>query len=205
MYIYCITNTINNKQYVGLTTRDLDESKNYYGSGIYINRSIKKYGKENFNKEILEICDTDSQLKKREMFWITELSTKSPNGYNLTDGGDGVLNPTQEIIDKRNEKLKLLVGEKNSHYGMKHSDSSKQQISMSLMGKSKSKQMKNRLSKTLTGRKLSKETKEKMSMSRNNRTPEQLLKQYKKWYITRFSKSPTTEQLAEKLKYYKER
>ena len=46
MYIYCITNTINSKKYVGLTIHPISESSGYYGSGRYITRVIKKYGKE---------------------------------------------------------------------------------------------------------------------------------------------------------------
>ena len=64
MYIYCITNIISNKQYVGLTTRAIDESKNYYGSGVYIMRAIKKHGKHNFKKE-KDIADTILYIRKQ--------------------------------------------------------------------------------------------------------------------------------------------
>jgi len=134
MYIYCITNSINGKQYVGLTTRNIEESKSYYGSGVYINRSIKKYGKKNFKKEILELCNNDKQLKKQEIHWIQKLNTKAPNGYNLTDGGDGVLNPTEEVRTKISEKLKLLVGEKHPHWGMTRTDETKLKMRNAQLG-----------------------------------------------------------------------
>lgn len=52
MYIYCITNNLNGKQYIGKCVRDVAKSKNYYGSGIHITSSIKMHGKENFTKDI---------------------------------------------------------------------------------------------------------------------------------------------------------
>ena len=79
MIIYKTTNLINNKIYIGKTTR---KSLLYYGSGIVLNQSIKKYGKENFKREIIEQCDTFEQLNERERFWILELKSYDPNiGY----------------------------------------------------------------------------------------------------------------------------
>ena len=49
MYIYKITNNINGKEYIGYKTKTVNESKNYYGSGIIIKHAIKKYGKDNFS------------------------------------------------------------------------------------------------------------------------------------------------------------
>ena len=166
MYIYCITNSINGKQYVGLTTRNIEESKSYYGSGVYINRSIKKYGKKNFKKEILELCNNDKQLKKQEIHWIQKLNTKAPNGYNLTDGGDGVLNPTEEVRTKISEKLKLLVGEKHPHWGMTRTDETKLKMRNAQLGIPVSLEAKKKISEKLSGRKLSKAICKKMSESK---------------------------------------
>lgn len=58
LYVYKITNTLNNKMYVGRhTATSLNNA--YYGSGIAIKKAIKKYGKEFFTKDILCVCDTE--------------------------------------------------------------------------------------------------------------------------------------------------
>jgi len=102
MYIYKTTNLITNKIYVGQTIFD---NKNYFGSGVYLNNSIKKHGKKNFKKEILEYCKKD-KLNEREIFWISELDATNPKvGYNLNKGGggDGYTN-----IKKFSKKIKYL-------------------------------------------------------------------------------------------------
>ena len=52
-YVYKITNKTNNKIYVGQHKADhFDES--YFGGGVIITSAVNKYGKENFDREILE-------------------------------------------------------------------------------------------------------------------------------------------------------
>ena len=74
MNIYKITNLVNGKIYIGKDTKD---RKDYYGSGIVIKQAIKKYGKENFKKEILEKCSEYETLNEKEKYWI--------NFYKSTD------------------------------------------------------------------------------------------------------------------------
>lgn len=85
MVIYKTTNTLNGKTYIG---QDSNNNPNYYGSGLKIKRAIKKYGKENFKKEILEECDNITQLNSREIYWIAKLNTTDrKTGYNISIGG----------------------------------------------------------------------------------------------------------------------
>ena len=104
MYIYKTTNLINNKIYIGLSTKLVEASESYYGSGKAILAAINKHGKENFKKEILErdIEDRD-YLCEREIFYIAKYnSTGRHVGYNQTHGGDGAFGVifTQERRDK---------------------------------------------------------------------------------------------------------
>jgi hypothetical protein len=87
MEIYKITNLINNKIYIG---KDTTSDQNYFGSGLLINRAFKKYGKENFNKEVIDITDDCDELSKKEIYWISQYnSTDKKIGYNIAPGGDG--------------------------------------------------------------------------------------------------------------------
>lgn len=98
MLVYCATNIINNKKYVGFTTKTLEQRKNKHYSVAfnkieentnYFKQSIKKYGKDNFNQEIIQEYDTYEEALEGEIFQIKELNTLAPNGYNLTTGGFG--------------------------------------------------------------------------------------------------------------------
>ena len=91
--IYCITNEVNGKRYVGQTTRTIDlrwtQHRLLQGKCRALESAIKKYGAESFS--ILEIAAADSQnaLDALEVDWIERLSTVSPSGYNLSSGGAG--------------------------------------------------------------------------------------------------------------------
>lgn len=109
MIIYKTTNLINKKFYIG---KDTKNNPKYFGSGKKLKLAIKKYGIENFIKEIVEICDNLEQLNEREKFWIKELNAIN-EGYNISLGGDGgdtiSNNPNKEKISKiHSEKMKLL-------------------------------------------------------------------------------------------------
>ena len=87
MHIYITENKVNGKKYIGMSSRD-DET--YYGSGALIKSAIKKYGKENFTKTVLEQCETFTQMCEAEARWIEEMdAVESPDFYNLNTGGLG--------------------------------------------------------------------------------------------------------------------
>lgn len=69
--IYKTTNLVNGKIYIGLDTKLKDT---YLGSGLYIGRAIKKYGRENFKREIIDQADNYEDLQNKEIFWIKKFN-----------------------------------------------------------------------------------------------------------------------------------
>lgn len=110
-YIYCITNIINNKRYVGKTLFTIQERFQEHCKDSRKERcekrplydAMNKYGVENFIVEELEYVKDENILSEREVYWIKELETYGSKGYNATKGGDGTqLYDYQEIIELYN-------------------------------------------------------------------------------------------------------
>lgn len=104
--IYRLTNTVNNKKYIGLTVqfkRRMASHKNSKHLKTYLSHAIKKYGWDNFKQEILIDNVPEEDLSSLEISYI-ELhdSTNPKKGYNLTKGGEGVTGwiPTNETKKK---------------------------------------------------------------------------------------------------------
>jgi group I intron endonuclease len=90
MYIYKITNLINNKVYIGQCSKPWIDSLDYYGSGCLIKKAIIRHKKENFTKELLEECSSKKELDISEKYWILHYKEKlNAILYNITDGGTG--------------------------------------------------------------------------------------------------------------------
>lgn len=130
-YIYEIKNTLDNKIYIGChETEDLEDG--YMGSGLMLLAAMKKYGKENFQKTILEFCETKQKMFEKEKELVTEEFVNRLDTYNLNIGGHG-----------------------GSISGRKHSEETKQRISESM--KSKSKEWRDHITKSITGKKRTQE------------------------------------------------
>lgn len=99
MNIYKITNTVNGKIYVGQTTKKIQSrwrehiknSQKYPKNKRPLYASIKKYGYEKFTVELIDTAKDKNELDHKEKHWILTLNTLRPNGYNLTNGGEGTL------------------------------------------------------------------------------------------------------------------
>lgn len=92
--IYKTTNKINGKYYIGAhETENINDG--YLGSGKYLKRAIKKYGKENFEKIILKECSSQEDMFQSEIDEIN-LHKNNPLCYNLKDGGIGGWNYINE-------------------------------------------------------------------------------------------------------------
>ena len=177
--IYLRTNLVNGKQYVGQTNdfkrREIEWKclKANYSSGI-IDRARKKYGLENWKVEILRECETQDELNKWEIYYIKELSTKKPNGYNLTDGGFG--NSGHIVSEETKKKVSIALkgkytGEKAFAYGVKRTEEQKQHLREIHLGKKHSEETKKKISEAHKGKRMSDEAKKKISETNKGREP----------------------------------
>lgn len=148
-YVYLTTNLINGKQYIGQHYGEINDG--YLGSGSILKKAIEKHGKENFKKEILEICKDYEAMNVAERKWIAEYdAVKDEHFYNIAGGGFNS-NPCAGMSEKaqleRKRKLSEAVkGEKNyfydkhfcgeNHplYGKHHSEESKQKMREKKLG-----------------------------------------------------------------------
>ena len=88
--IYKIINKLNNRYYIGRhSTSNVDDG--YMGSGKAILNAIKKYGEENFIKEIIAEASSPSELWELEKRIVDEAVVKDPLSYNMTYGGKSYL------------------------------------------------------------------------------------------------------------------
>lgn len=86
--IYKITNTLNNKIYIGKHITH-DKNDNYMGSGVALKKDIQKFGLKYFKKEILFECKDEKELNEFESTLVNEEFIQRNDTYNLITGGDG--------------------------------------------------------------------------------------------------------------------
>lgn len=114
MYVYKITNKINNKIYVGITNnikKRWDNEKSYPSNPKkrqVIQNAIHKYGADNFVFEILYRNISIEEAVERECQLIKELNSLIPNGYNVHPGGQYHPNYSPQYgADNANAKLSI--------------------------------------------------------------------------------------------------
>ena len=150
--VYKHTNKINNKVYIGITSRNANErwgnnGINYKNSS-YFYSAIQKYGWDNFNHEILftGLTKDDACNKEIELIAFYKSSDKA-FGYNMTTGGE-CCHMTEEAKQKLS---KALMGNKNG------------------FGKPCSKEKAEKISKAQLGKKVTEETRLKQSIAASKR------------------------------------
>ena len=141
--IYKTTNLINDKIYVGYhSTEDINDS--YLGSGKLLKQAIKKYGENNFKRDILYVFPTKEEALLKESEIVNEAFIYSESNYNIKLGGEGGWDHTWNS-EKRFEAIRKSFKEgrsigwnltdeqrskigKSSFKGKKHSAESRKKI-----------------------------------------------------------------------------
>ncbi len=99
--IYRITNLINNKLYIGFTSKTIVKRFNNHNNTA-ISNAINLYGKENFTIEHLyQSYEDEHTLNVMEPFFIAEYNTFLGEGYNQTPGGDRTRGMLGKSIQKK--------------------------------------------------------------------------------------------------------
>jgi len=134
--IYEIKNLINNKIYIG-SSSNINKRKIAHFSYLrrnnhpnkHLQNSCNKYGIENFDFNILEICRMDNVIEK-EQFYIDNYKPEY-NKRLIAESNFG-WKPSEEYIKEFSIKMK---GEGNYFFGLKHSDKSKNLMRLAKLGK----------------------------------------------------------------------
>jgi len=174
-FIYITTNMMNGKKYIG--QRKLNDNwKGYLGSGKILKRAVKKYGRENFSREIIAVAYSKEKLSELEIAFIKyHNASNSRDYYNITNGGEGfpfkhslksrqkMSNSQKGRIVSDETKIKLGIahkGEKNHNYGKHLSIETRQKLSLAktgenhwIYGKHHSEETKNKMSEANKGEK----------------------------------------------------
>ena len=114
-YVYEITNLVNGKKYIGKRSCKCSiEKDKYMGSGIMLIRAQKKYGIENFRKEILKVCKDEEDAYNQERILIDIYNaSKNDNYYNLAEGGNGFTsNEVSERWKNKEYRNKMIESSK---------------------------------------------------------------------------------------------
>lgn len=134
-FVYKTTNIVNNKTYIGIHQTE-DENDDYLGSGVALKRAVKKYGKENFTREILSYHKSFDELLEIEAELVNEEWVTDRTNYNMKTGGQsaGILSEESKLKISETLKRKYANGEIPKNYNAPYiaTNEQKQQISETL-------------------------------------------------------------------------
>ena len=191
--IYKVTNIINDKKYIGYTSKELKKRKFQHkdfalkrNSPFAFHQAIRKYGWNNFKWEIIyESWDIEHCLSVMEPYFIVEYTTFGENGYNMDKGGKkGMFGLKRKPLTEEQRhnvsvgtKKNALKGKDHPMYGTKINEKFLQASKTSMLGKNHSDETKKKQSiahqeylknnkSGMFGKKHNDETKQKMKLKR---------------------------------------
>ncbi len=115
--IYCHTHIESGRRYIGLTkltmmkrwNQHLANAKAKQGKGCaHFWAAIRKYGKDAFSHEVLEVCGSLEEANAAEQKWIEHFKTRDPEfGFNLAKGGDHTPHPFKNPWDRPEYRARM--------------------------------------------------------------------------------------------------
>ena len=160
--IYIFTDTSTSMKYVGKSIdmpRRIDQHYQCSGSNSHFCHALA-LRPDLFSLEMIDLPNASNQeLNALEISYIHVLNTVSPNGYNLTLGGEGQ-RPSPEARRRLSEALK---GENNPNFGKPHPADRRRKMSEAHKGKTHSPETRKKLSEKNKGRKPTPQVRRKMS------------------------------------------
>ena len=135
--IYCITNLVNDKRYIGQSKNIEVRFKDHFSRlrrnahpNSYLQNSFNKYGESNFSFDVLcKCCEEDLDAEEKKLIKLYDTYNQ---GFNLTEGGEVSPMTIPEIAKKVSNNMK---GSKNPNYGKKFSKEHKEGIKEGNKGK----------------------------------------------------------------------
>jgi group I intron endonuclease len=132
----------NGKQYLGITIQSFKTRIQAHfraarkGDENLLYRAIRKYGKEAISIKVLVIANDWKYLCELERNAIKSFGTKHPNGYNMTGGGEGAFDPTDELREIRRQQMTGNTYNKGNKYwlGKTRSKETNEKIRKKLQG-----------------------------------------------------------------------
>lgn len=109
---YEITSSETSKKYIGMTGRGASVRIAQHfrdamsGSRLLLHKAIRKYGKETFSISVIRECETKEEAARLEVELIENLGTLNPGGYNMTIGGEGVVELCADGKRRKSESAK---------------------------------------------------------------------------------------------------
>ena len=114
-FVYKTVCKVNGKYYIGKHSTD-NLNDGYLGSGILLKNALKKYGKDQFDREIICFCRDEQEVYAKEHEIVTQEVVNDPMSYNLRQGGEG----SQKIYSE--EEAKEHMKESDKKYYQTHKD-----------------------------------------------------------------------------------
>lgn len=122
MIVYKAVNKLDGKIYIGQTVKNINERfKGHLRGKTYFDKSLQKYGLNNFDISIIDSASCIEELNKKEEYWIKKCNSVIPNGYNILYGGKN--STGHHRSEETKQKLRL------ANIGKKMSEEAKRKIS----------------------------------------------------------------------------